>query len=175
MKTEISHGVWQFSRSKNRHSVLFYFYRYALLTFVGFMVVVLLIEVISDGWEALIGLFYDRFMRIALPAAAIYTLFVLWVGKGSLVESVVIDYPQREIRVTHYRLPSTLCERKLSFDGLKWDVLNGSRGWDRLRLKPKEGKKVVICMMHLGWKFDDCWALMDALSLITPKDKKWYD
>ena len=63
MKTEISHGVWQFSRSKNRHSVLFYFYRYALLTFVGFMVVVLLIEVISDGWEALIGLFYDRFMR----------------------------------------------------------------------------------------------------------------
>ena len=171
MKTEISHGVWQFSRSKNRHSVLFYFYRYALLTFVGFMVVVLLIEVISDGWEALIGLFYDRFMRIALPAAAIYTLFVLWVGKGSLVESVVIDYPQREIRVTHYRLPSTLCERKLSFDGLKWDVLNGGRGWDRLRLKPKEGKKVVICMMHLGWKFDDCWALMDALSLITPKDK----
>ena len=110
MKTEISHGVWQFSRSKNRHSVLFYFYRYALLTFVGFMVVVLLIEVISDGWEALIGLFYDRFMRIALPAAAIYTLFVLWVGKGSLVESVVIDYPQREIRVTHYRLPFTLCE-----------------------------------------------------------------
>ena len=171
MKTEISHGVWQFSRSKNRHSVLFYFYRYALLTFVGFMVVVLLIEVISDGWEALIGLFYDRFMRIALPAAAIYTLFVLWVGKGSLVESVVIDYPQREIRVTHYRLPSTLCERKLSVDGLKWDVLNGGRGWDRLRLKPKEGKKVVICMMHLGWKFDDCWALMDALSLITPKDK----
>ena len=171
MKTEISHGVWQFRRSKNRHSVLFYFYRYALLTFVGFMVVVLLIEVISDGWEALIGLFYDRFMRIALPAAAIYTLFVLWVGKGSLVESVVIDYPQREIRVTHYRLPSTLCERKLSFDGLKWDVLNGGRGWDRLRLKPKEGKKVVICMMHLGWKFDDCWALMDALSLITPKDK----
>ena len=171
MKTEISHGVWQFSRSKNRHSVLFYFYRYALLTFVGFMVVVLLIEVISDGWEALIGLFYDRFMRIALPAAAIYTLFVLWVGKGSLVESVVIDYPQREIRVTHYRLPSSLCERKLSFDGLKWDVLNGGRGWDRLRLKPKEGKKVVICMMHLGWKFDDCWALMDALSLITPKDK----
>ena len=171
MKTEISHGVWQFSRSKNRHSVLFYFYRYALLTFVGFMVVVLLIEVISDGWEALIGLFYDRFMRIALPAAAIYTLFASWVGKGSLVESVVIDYPQREIRVTHYRLPFTLCERKLSFDGLKWDVLNGGRGWDRLRLKPKEGKKVVICMMHLGWKFDDCWALMDALSLITPKDK----
>ena len=175
MKTEISHNVWQYGRSKNRHSVLFYFYRYALLTFVGFMVVVLLIEVISDGWEALIGLFYDRFMRIALPAAAIYTLFVLWVGKGSLVESVVIDYPQREIRVTHYRLPSTLCERKLSFDGFKWDVLNGGKGWDRLRLKPKEGKKVVICMMHLGWKFDDCWALMDALSLITPKDKKWYD
>ena len=172
MKTEISHGVWQFSRSKNRHSVLFYYYRYALLTFVGFMVVVLLIEVISDGWEALIGLFYDRFMRIALPAVAIYTLFVLWVGKGSLVESVVIDYPQREIRVTHYRLPSTLCERKLSFDGLKWDVLNGGRGWDRLRLKPKEGKKVVICMMHLGWKFDDCWALMEALTVITPKDKR---
>ena len=171
MKTEISHGVWQFSRSKNRHSVLFYFYRYALLTFVGFMVVVLLIEVISDGWEALIGLFYDRFMRIALPAAAIYTLFVLWVGKGSLVESIAIDYQQKEIRVTHYRLPFTLCERKLSFDGFKWDVLNGGRGWDRLRLKPKEGKKVVICMMHLGWKFDDCWALMDALSLITPKDK----
>ena len=175
MKTEISHGVWQFSRSKNRHSVLFYFYRYALLTFVGFMVVVLLIEVISDGWEALIGLFYDRFMRIALPAAAIYTLFVLWVGKGSLVESVVIDYPQREIRVTHYRLPSTLCERKLSFDGFKWDVLNGGKGWDRLRLKPKEGKKVVVCMDHLGWKIEDCWALMGALSVITPKDKKWYD
>jgi hypothetical protein len=172
MKTEISHGVWQFSRSKNRHSVLFYFYRYALLTFVGFMVVVLLIEVISDGWEALIGLFYDRFMRIALPAAAIYTLFDVWVGKGSLVESVTIDYQQKEIRVTHYRLPFTLCERKLSFDGFKWDVLNGGRAWDRLRLKPKEGKKVVICMMHLGWKIDDCWALMGALSVITPKDKR---
>lgn len=172
MKTEISHGVWQFSRSKNRHSVLFYFYRYALLTFVGFMVVVLLIEVISDGWEALIGLFYDRFMRIALPAAAIYTLFVLWAGKGSLVESIAIDYQQKEIRVTHYRLPFTLCERKLSFDGLKWDVLNGGRGWDRLRLKPKEGKKVVICMMHLGWKFDDCLELMESLSVITPKEKR---
>ena len=165
-------GVKRFGRSKNRHSVLFYFYRYALLTFVGFMVVVLLIEVISDGWEALIGLFYDRFMRIALPAAAIYTLFVLWVGKGSLVESIVIDYQQREIRVTHYRLPSALCERKLSFDGFKWDVLNGGKGWDRLRLKPKEGKKVVICMMHLGWKFDDCLELMEALSVITPKEKR---
>ena len=173
MEEKGSQGVKQFSRSKNKHSVLFYFYRYALLTFVAFMVVLLMIEVISDGWEALNGLFYDRFMRIALPAAAIYTLFLSWVGKGSLVETIVIDYPRKEIRVTHYRLPFTLCERKLSFDGLKWDVLNGGRGWNRLRLKPKEGKRVVICMDHLGWKVDDCWALMDALSGITPKDKRW--
>ena len=169
------HGVKRFSRSKNKHSVLFYYYRYALLTFVGGIVMFLAIELISDGWEALNGLFYDRFMRIAPLASAIYTLFISWVGKGSLVESIAIDYQQKEIRVTHYRLPFTLCERKLSFDGLKWDVLNGGRGWDRLRLKPKEGKKVVVCMDHLGWKIDDCWELMEALSVITPKDKKWYD
>ena len=166
-------GVRQFSRSKNKHSVLFYYYRYAVLTFVEVIVVFLVIEVISDGWEALNRLSYDIiFMRIAPLAAAIYTLFISWVGKGSLVETVTIDYQQKEIRVTHYRLPFTLCERKLSFDGLKWDVLNGGRGWDRLRLKPKEGKRVVICMDHLGWKIDDCWALMGALSVITPKDKR---
>jgi len=126
---------------------------------------------IVDGWSAYQKGYFHRFMLWGLSVSACISIFASWVGKGSLVESVVIDYPQREIRVTHYKLPSTLCERNLSFDVLKWDVMNGGRSWDRLRLKPKEGKKVVICMMHLGWKFDDCWALMDALSLITPKDK----
>ena len=167
--------VKRFARSKNRHTVLFYYYRYALLTFVGVIVMFLVIALIDDGWNAFYKESFDRFMRMGLYASAIYTLFISWVGKGSLVESVVIDYPQREIRVTHYRLPFTLCERKLSFDGFKWDVLNVSRGWDHLRLKPKEGKRVVVCMDHLGWKIEDCWALMGALSVITPEDKKWYD
>jgi len=164
-------GVKRFGRSKNRHSVLFYHYRYALLVFVGLIVMCLVMPLIVDGWSAYQKEYFHRFMLWGLSVSAGISIFASWVGKGSLVESVVIDYPQREIRVTHYKLPSTLCERNLSFDGLKWDVMNGGRSWDRLRLKPKEGKKVVICMMHLGWKFDDCWALMDALSLITPKDK----
>ena len=172
MKTDISHDVWQYGRSKNRHSVLFYYYRYALLTFVGFIVLCLVMPLIVDGWSAYHGAYFGRSMLFGLFLSAYISILASWAGKGSLVESVVIDYPQREIRVTHYRLPSTLCERKLSFDGFKWDVLNGGKGWDRLRLKPKEGKKVVICMMHLGWKLDDCWELMEALSVITPKDKR---
>ena len=48
--------VKRFARSKNRHSVLFYYYRYALLTFVGVIVLFLVVEVIGGGWEALKGL-----------------------------------------------------------------------------------------------------------------------
>lgn len=175
MKTEISHDVWRYGRSKNRHSVLFYYYRYALLVFVGFIVMCLVMLLIDDGWSAYHGEYFVRFMLRLLFISACFSIFFSWIGKGSLVESVVIDYPQREIRVTHYRLPSTLCERKLSFDGFRWDVLNGGNGWDRLRLKPKDGKKIVICMMHLGWKFDDYLELMEALSVITPKEKRLYD
>ena len=172
METQGPHEVKRIGRSKNKHSVLFYFYRYALFTFVGFILMLLAIALISDGLDAFP---FDFFMRMVV-ISALTVLCLSLVGKGSLVESVVIDYPHGEIRVTHYRLPFTPCERKLSFDGFRWDVLRGSvYSWDRLRLKPKEGKKVVVCMEHLGWEIEDCWALMDALSVITPKDKKWYD
>ena len=171
MVTKDSQGVRRICRSKNRHSVLFYYYRYALFTFVGFILMLLVIALISDGLDAFP---FDFFMRMVV-ISALSVLCLSWVGKGSLVESVEIDYPQRVIRVTHYRLPFTLCERKLSFDGFRWDILDGGRGWDRLRLKPKEGKKVVVCMDHLGWKIEDCWELKEALYKIIPKDKKWYD
>ena len=172
MGRQCSQKVKRIGRSKNKHSVLFYFYRYALFTFVGFILLLLAIALISDGLDAFP---FDFFMCMVI-ISTISVLCISLVGKGSLVESVEIDYPQREIRVTHYRLPFTLCERKLSFDGFRWDVLKGHLyAWSRLRLKPKEGKKVVVCMEHLGWEIEDCWALMDALSVITPKDKKWYD
>lgn len=175
MVTKDTDGVVRFNRSKNNHSVLFYYYRYALLTFVGVIILSIAIALIKDGWEPFRRDTFDVFIRIGLSVSVIYTIFVSWVGKGNLVESIAIDYADKVITVTHYRLPSTLCERKLSFEGLRWDVLNGGRGWDRLRLKPKEGKKVVVCIDHLGWKIEDYWELAEALYKITPKDKKWYD
>lgn len=175
MVTKVTDGVVQFSRSKNNHNVLFYYYRYALLTFVGTMIMFISIALIDDGWEAFRRDSFDSFMWIGLFVSAIFTFFFSWLGKGSLVESIAIDYADKVITVTYYRLPSTLCERKLLFEGLRWDVLNGGKGWDRLRLKPKEGKKVVVCIDHLGWKFEDCLELKEALNKITPKDKKWYE
>ena len=172
MVTKDSQGVRRICRSKNRHSVLFYYYRYALFTFVGFILMLLAIALISDGLDAFP---FDFFMRMVV-ISALSVLCLSLVGKGSLVESVEIDYPHGEIRVTHYRLPFTLCERKLSFDGFRWDVLKGSLyGWDFLRLKPKDGKRVVVCMNHLGWEIEDCWELEKAFNKITNKDKKWYD
>ena len=54
MKTEISHDVWQYSRSKNRHSVLFYYYRNVVLFFVCFSLASVLPTVILSGYDVTI-------------------------------------------------------------------------------------------------------------------------
>ena len=164
MKTEISHDVWQYSRSKNRHSVLFYYYRIVVLFFVCFSVASVLPTVILSGYDwNTIGVVAPLFMFF-------FTFCFAWAIKGSLVESVTIDNPRQEIRIVHYRLSGVSCERAIPFEGFRWNVLFARDG-NRLRMYPCEGKRVVVVEGRLGWTYEDFAEIVNAMHQFT-KTKK---
>ena len=165
MKTEISHDVWQYSRSKNRHSVLFYYYRNVVLFFVCFSVASVLPTVILSGYDwNTIGVVAPLFMFF-------FTFCFAWTIKGSLVESVTIDNPRQEIRIVHYRLSRVSCERAIPFEGFRWDV-KFARDGNRLRMYPCEGKRVVVVEGRLGWTYEDYSELVSAMHRFEKKEKK---
>ncbi|MBQ6684386.1 MAG: hypothetical protein IJM74_09820 [Bacteroidales bacterium] len=164
MKTEISHDVWQYSRSKNRHSVLFYYYRIVVLFFVCFSVASVLPTVILSGYDwNTIGVVAPLFMFF-------FTFCFAWAIKGSLVESVTIDNPRQEIRIVHYRLSGVSCERAIPFEGFRWNVLFARDG-NRLRMYPCEGKRVVVVEGRLGWTYEDFAEIVNAMHQFTKKKK----
>lgn len=164
MKTEISHDVWQYGRSKNRHSVLYYYYRIVVLFFVCFSVASVLPTVILSGYDwNTIGVVAPLFMFF-------FTFCFAWTIKGSLVESVTIDNPRQEIRIVHYRLSEVSCERAIPFEGFRWDV-KFARDGNRLRMYPCEGKRVVVVEGWLGWTYEDFAEIVNAMHQFTKKKK----
>ena len=165
MKTEISHDVWQYSRSKNRHSVLFYYYRIVVLFFVCFSVASVLPTVILSGYDwNTIGVVAPLFMFF-------FTFCFAWTIKGSLVESVTIDNPRQEIRIVHYRLSGVSSERAIPFEGFRWNVLFARDG-NRLRMYPYEGKRIVVVEGRLGWTYEDYSELVSAMHRFEKKENK---
>lgn len=167
MKTEISHGVWQFSRSKNRHSVLFYYYRNVVLFYVSFYLAVTLLSLIYGADRDAVG----TVMLVALLYVFFFTGCFAWMSKGSLVESVTIDNPRQEMRVVHYQLTGVRCERIIPFEGFMWDVLSARDG-NRLRLFPREGRRIVVVEGYLGWRYEDFAEIVIAMHQFTKKKKR---
>ena len=160
----------QIARSKNRHSILFCYYRSVLLEFCGGIALMVLIPFIDRGWDAVRWEHWGGYMSVVLLCIGFFTFCYAWNGKGNLVESLTIDFEERIVLVSHYRLPATKCQSRLPLDGLTWDVRRSARGVDRLRLKPREGKRMVICIDHLGWTYDDCYNLMVILDNLKNKE-----
>lgn len=152
-------------RSKNEISVLARFYIAIGLYFAGFMVMAALVVVFSDGMKAL----NDR-IPFVLGVGFAFSLFFSLLHKGSLVETVCVDYINQEIRVLRYDLLCRQHKEVIPFKGFAWDVLPGGRSPDRLRLFPLEGKRIVICEGELGWTIEDCQKLESALSVITDEN-----
>jgi len=161
------------TRSKNRHSILFCYYRFVLLVFCCWMALVVLMPFIVQGWDAIRWENWGRYMQVDFPIIVFLTFCYAWNGKGNLVESLTIDLNEEMVRVSHYRLPAARCHSLLPLDGLTWDVRRSLRGVDRLRLKPREGRRMVICIDHLGWTYDDCNNLINILSKLTNKEKQY--
>lgn len=152
-------------RSKRKLSIVSRWYlRLAITTFiilVGFFLVSLFDK----------GLMSSLFKRplvylISLGIALYYSL----INKGSLVESVSVDYLRQEIRVVHSTLLNRQHKVVVPFEGMSWSVLPGGRSLDRLRIFPKQGDRIVICEGGLGWTGEDVDQLESALSRIVERE-----
>ena len=167
MKTEISHDVWQYGRSRDQHSVLFYYYRNVVLFFVVFFLVTTLPSLIYGADRDAVC----KVMLVALLCVVFLTGCFAWQSKGSLVESVAIDNPRQEMRVVHYQLAGVRCERIIPFEGFTWDVLSARDG-NRLRLFPREGRRIVVVEGYWGWRYEDFAELVTAMHQFTRKKKR---
>ena len=87
------------------------------------------------------------------------------------MDSVTIDYKKQEIRIKYYSLLKKEHNVTFPFEGFSWSILNGGRSQDRLRFQHEERSKIVLCEDSLGWTFEDCSHLHQALSRITPREK----
>ena len=152
-------------RSKNEISVLGRFYIALGLYFAGFMVIAALVVIICDGMKAL-----NDHIPFVLGMGFAFSLLFSLGHKGSLVETVCVDYVKQEIRVLRYDLLSHQHNAVIPFKGFSWDVISGGRFPDRIRLFPLEDKRIVICKGELGWSFEDCQKLESVLSEIVDKD-----
>ena len=93
--------------------------------------------------------------------------------KGSLVETVHIDYKKQEIRVLRYNLLKRQFKIVIPVEGFSWDVLWGGRSANRLRMFQPDGKRIVICEGVLGWTVEDLLHLESALSKVVAQDDWW--
>lgn len=149
-------------RSKRKLSIVSRWYlRLAIITFI-FLVGLFLVFLFDKG--SMLSLFKRPFpYLISLGIALYYSL----INKGSLVESVSVDYLRQEIRVVHFTLLNRQHKVVVPFEGMSWSVLPGGRSLDRLRIFPKQGNRIVICEGGLGWTGEDVGRLESALSRIV--------
>jgi hypothetical protein len=152
-------------RSKRKLSIVTRWYlRLAIITFI-ILVGLFLVSLFDKG--SMLSLFKRPFpYLISLGIALYYSL----INKGSLVESVSVDYLRREIRVVHFTLLNRQHRVAVPFEGMSWSVLPGGRSLDRLRIFPKQGDRIVICEGGLGWTGEDVDQLESALSRIVDRE-----
>ena len=152
-------------RSKRKLSIVSRWYlRLVIITFiilVGFFLVSLF------DMSLMSSLFKGPLVYlISLGIALYYSL----INKGSLVESVSVDYLRQEIRVVHFTLLNRQYKVVVPFEGMSWSVLPGGYSLDRLRIFPKQGNRIVICEGGLGWTGEDVDRLESALSRIVERE-----
>ena len=83
---------------------------------------------------------------------------------------VYVDYIKQEIRINHYTIGNRQLKTVIPFEGMTWDVLNGGRSLDRVRIFPKNGKRIVICEGGLGWTWEDIGQLKSALTKVVGRE-----
>lgn len=157
-------------RSKRRFTIVQWWYLRVLGIFAGMMLMFALITVFDPVENTTFTEDFFEKSSIYSVASLFASLFYSFINKGSLVETVHIDYIKQEIRVLRYTLWGRQRKVVISFKGFSWDVLPGGKSPDRLRLFPLASDRIVICEGTLGWTGDDCDCLKEALSDIVDKD-----
>ncbi|MCR4736652.1 MAG: hypothetical protein K5846_00645 [Bacteroidales bacterium] len=153
-------------RSKWKYSVVVRFYLRTAWLFIALFLMEAAIFLFSESFH----FFLDHLLAVFLFAFG-FALFLSFLGKGSLVEAVYVDYKKLEIRVLRYDLLKRQYKIVIPFEGFSWDMLNGGgRGPDRLRMFQPNGKRVVICEGVLGWTIEDFQHLKSALSKVVAED-----
>lgn len=112
------------------------------------------------GWEPLCG---------GASVSMFFSLFYSFLNKGSLADVVYVDFIKQEISVIHYTLDGRQLKTIIPFEGMTWDVYWGNSSLDKLRIFPKNGKRVVICEGTLGWTIEDIELLKSVLSRIVER------
>ena len=152
-------------RSKRKFPVVIRFY----LRIVWLFSVIFFIESAISLFSNTIHFLLDNLLFVFISAFC-FALFLSFLSKGSLVETIYVDYKKREIRVLRYDLLRRQYKIVIPFEGFSWDVMNGGRGPDRLRMFQPDGKRVVICEGVLGWTLDDFQRLILELSEVVAQD-----
>jgi len=152
-------------RSKRKYSVVVRFYLRTVWLFIALFLMESAIFLFSESFH----FFLDHLLTVFLFAFC-GTLLFAFVGKGSLVETVYVDYKKREIRVLRYDLLKRQYKIVIPFEGFSWDVKRGGRAPDRLRMFQSDGRRVVVCEGVLGWTFEDFQRLRSALSTVVAQD-----
>lgn len=170
---EYQNSVITIRRSKRKYSIVAAFYLRFLLIVAGllaFGVGVFAFFAIKDGKWYLIATALPLLSGMSVFGSAWYS----FLNKGSLVDTIKIDYIKKEINVLRYTLINEQREVTIPFEGIKWNILPGGRSKDRLRIFPQNGKRIVICEDTLGWTCEDISELKSALSVIV-KEGHWTD
>lgn len=168
---EYQNSVITIRRSKRKYSIVAAFcLRFLLIVagLLGFYVGLFAFFAIMDGKWSLIATALPLLSGISVLGSAWYSML----NKGSLVDTIKIDYIKQEINVLRYTLINEQREVTIPFEGMKWNILPGGSSKDRLRIFPQNGKRVVICEDTLGWTYDDIKKLRSALSIII-KEEHW--
>ena len=106
---------------------------------------------------------------VGASVSMFFSLFYSFLNKGSLADVVYVDFIKQEISVIHYTLAGRQLKTIIPFEGMTWDVYYGNSYLDKLRIFPKNGKRVVICEGTLGWTFEDSKLLKSVLSRIVER------
>lgn len=159
-------------RSKRKHSIVDSFYiRFLWIIAIGFGGIggiSIICGIIDEGLPNFFS--YWNWLRFFWLIFLISVLLSAWysiLNKGSLVDTIKIDYNKQEIRVLYYSLFNRKRQVTLPFEGMEWNVLPGGYSSNRIRIFPKEGKRIVVCEGTLGWTYEDYNQLRSALSKIT--------
>lgn len=155
-------------RSKRKCSVVAHFYLRIAWLFSAFFLMESAIFLLSDTFH----FYLDNLLAVFLSALFL-SLVDSFAEKGSLVETVHIDYKKQEIRVLRYNLLKRQFKIVIPFEGFSWDVLWGGRSANRLRMFQPDGKRIVICEGVLGWTVEDLLHLESALSKVVAQDDWW--
>ncbi len=156
-----------FHRNSRIVSVVACFYLRFVLLFLFFFILAYIIVFFKEGVT------YDSMMNSFFFAcgSGVFMAILIAIGdKGSLVDTVRIDYKKQEIRILRYTLFNRQQNVVIPFKGFYWDVSLQPRRFDRLRLFSSNGQKIVICIGTLGWSIEEVHKLQLALSKIVDED-----